>query len=78
MKGKGYKLCTVCIQPESKCATCRDTGSDLTHWTPCVCGAQPEHMGEERYGLFHNQACPRYDGDHAEICDKPTKDVLND
>lgn len=33
----------------------------------CTCGAEPEHMGEGRYGKFHSQGCPEFDGDHPEI-----------
>jgi hypothetical protein len=33
----------------------------------CTCDAAPEYMGDGRWGLFHAQNCPRYDGDHAEV-----------
>ena len=37
----------------------------------CTCDAKPEHMGDGRYGKAHSQDCPRFDGDHLEICDAP-------
>ena len=37
--------------------------------TKCTCGAKPEHMGWGSYGKWHSQDCPKFDGDHPEICD---------
>ena len=37
----------------------------------CTCGAKSEHMGEGRYGKFHRQDCPMFDGDHPEIVPDP-------
>lgn len=34
----------------------------------CICGAKLEHMGDGRYGKWHRQDCPMFDGDHPEIC----------
>jgi len=40
--------------------------------TECICNAKPEHMGDGRYGKWHGQDCPMFDGDHPEICREST------
>jgi hypothetical protein len=57
------KLCTVLTDPTHA----PDCAIAINARHGCTCDAAPEYMGDGRWGLFHAQNCPRYDGDHAEV-----------
>ena len=54
---------------------CEDFGLECE--PRCTCGVRPEHMGEGRYGKWHSQSCPMFDGDHPEICKDSTEQMEN-
>lgn len=75
----GYRtgICKGCTWHPNVCDYCElslhpanNAGEDETIEPICTCNAKPEHMGEGRYGKWHDYNCPMFDGDHPEICEE--------